>query len=130
MEKMQQVAMLSIGRAVFFGGFAVSLVMLGFSYDFALAFRAGAVLSMGMALILLFFAQIAHGARPERTEAWLLLKPNDRPENDHARRVFRQILQDTYLHFAGRAFLFAISFLAVSMLLRLVGFEGGLGSLG
>ena len=130
MEKMREVAMLSIGRAVFFGGFAVSLVMLGFAYDFALALRAGAILTMGMALILLYFAQTAHGARPERTEAWLLLKAGDRPENDHARRVFREVLQETYLFFAGRAFIFAVTFLAISFLLRIIGFEGGLGSAG
>jgi len=44
MERIRQTAMFSVGRAVFFGGFAISIVMLSLAFDFALALKGGAIL--------------------------------------------------------------------------------------
>jgi len=48
MENVRHVAMYAVGKAVFFGGFAISITMLAFAFDFSLSFRAGAILTLIM----------------------------------------------------------------------------------
>lgn len=126
MDKIRQTAMFAIGRAVFFGGFAISIVMLAFAFDFLLAFRAGAILTLAMATILLWFAQTARNRRPEQSEVWLLLPNDDQPRDEATRRLFVQVMQDVYLFYALRAFAIAISMLAISVMLSLSGVKIGL----
>lgn len=128
MEKIQQAAMTSIGRAVFFTGFAITMIMFGFAYDFLLALRSGAILTLALAALLMWFAQNVQSKKPENCEAWLLLREEDRPASDAARRVFFTIMHDTYLYFAARAFVIAAIMLALSIILGLFGLSGGLGS--
>lgn len=126
MEKVQKTAMFAVGRAVFFGGFAISLVMMAFAFDFSLAFRAGAILSLAMSAILLWLAQTAHARPPEKSEVWLLLSAEDKPASQGARRMFLQIMHDVYLHYAARVFAFGVAFLGFSLLLQMSGVELGL----
>jgi hypothetical protein len=126
MDKIQETAMLAVGRAVFFGGFAISLVMMAFAFDFALAFRAGAILSLTMSAILLWFAQTAHNRPPEKSEVWLLLPADEKPKNDAARNIFVRVMHEVYLHYAARSFAFGAAFLALAVLLRFSGIELGL----
>ncbi len=127
MEKFEQIAMLSIGRAVFFAGFAISLTMMGVSYDFALALRIGAVLTLALSAILLWFAQTAHRRKLERGEVWLLLGEKNRPSDQAARRVLVTVVRETYLFFSVRAFALGTGMLAISIAMRLAGIEAGLG---
>jgi hypothetical protein len=128
MDKLREAATLSIGRAVFFAGFGISMLMLGLSYDYLLAIRCGAILTLGLAALLLWFAQTAHGMNLEDCEAWLLLADEDRPGSDAARRVFSEIIHETYLFFAMRAFAIAVILLTASIVLSLAGVSGGIGS--
>lgn len=118
--------MFAVGRAVFFGGFAISLVMMAFAFDFTLAFRAGAILSLAMSAILLWFAQTAHSRKPEKSEVWLLLPAEYKPQNDAARSTFARVMHEVYLHYAARSFAFGVVFLAIAMLLAVSGYELGL----
>jgi hypothetical protein len=126
MDKIHKTAMFAVGRAVFFGGFAISLVMMAFAFDFLLAFRAGAILSLAMSAILLWFAQTAHNRPPEKSEVWLLLPADDKPKNDVARNIFTQVMHEVYLHYAARAFAFGAAFLVLAILLGISGYEIGL----
>ena len=126
MQEIRKTAMFAVGRAVFFGGFAISMVMLAFSFDFLLAFRAGAILSIGMAAILLWFAQTGSGRKPERLETWILLSAEARPRDEAARRQFLRVMHDVYLYYAARAFAFGVGFLAIAIVLSLSGLEIGL----
>ncbi len=128
MEKIQQAATISIGRAVFFTGFAITMIMFGLAYDYLLALRTGAILTLGLAVLLIWFAQNVQSKKPEHCEAWLLLSEEDRPSGEAAQRVFFTIMHDTYLFFAVRAFAIGAVMLALSIILSLLGFSGGLGS--
>lgn len=127
MEKTRQLAMLCVGRAVFFGGLAISLIMISFAFDFALALQAGAILTLSMAAILLWFALTAERREPKRTEVWMLLADDERPRNDHAKRAFRTMMQEVHTHYARNAFTFSVSFFAMSTLMQVAGVEWGLG---
>jgi hypothetical protein len=126
MDKIHRTAMFAVGRAVFFGGFAISLIMMAFAFDFALAFRAGAILSLAMSAILLWFAQTAHRRPPEKSEVWLLLPADDKPKGDVARSMFVRVMHEVYLHYAARAFAFGAGFLILAMLLGISGYNIGL----
>lgn len=127
MEHYSRSAGISVGRAVFFGGLAITLVMMGLAYDYALALRTGAILTLIMSAILLWFGQTAFSRKPERTEAWLLLGKEHRPQSPASLRVFQQVMQDTFYFYSLRAFAIAMLFLATSLLLVLLGVEAGLG---
>lgn len=126
MEKIQQAAMISIGRAVFFTGFAITMIMFGFAYDYVLALRSGAILTFALAALLIWFAQNVQSRKPENCEAWLLLREDERPEGEAARRVFFSIMHDTYIYFAVCTFAIAVTMLTLSILLGLSGLSAGL----
>jgi hypothetical protein len=126
MEKYRAPAQLAIGRAVLFGGFAISMVMLSFAFDFTLALRAGAILTLGMTAVLIWFAQTAHRRRPERCEVWLLIADRERPQSEIARRIFQDIMCETYLFYAVRAYAVAVGLLALGIVLAMSGLRIGL----
>ncbi len=103
MEKVREQAMVCVGRAVFFSYLAISMVMLGFMFDLVLFFRSGAVLTVTLSTVLLWFVQTAHLREPSKTETWLLLDQKYRPQNDHAIRAFGQIMKEVYGYFATAA---------------------------
>ena len=121
MEKVRDQAMLCVGRAVFFGYLAISMVMLGSMFDLVLFFRTGAILTLVMAIVLLWFAQTAPGRAPEKTETWLLLEDRYRPRNEHAMRLFFQVLQEVYVYFAMLAVKIAITLGLTSLLPSMTG---------
>ena len=127
MEKTRQIAMLCVGRAVFFGGFAISLIMISFAFDFRLALRAGAILTLLMAAVLLWFSFTSEKREPKHTEVWLVLPEDERPKNDHARRAFRQVMHEVHAHYARSAFMFSMTFFALSLVLQVAGVKWGLG---
>ncbi len=126
MEKVRQVAMFCVGRAVFFGGFAISIVMLSFAFDFALSLRSGAMLTLVMSLILLWFAQTAQNRSPQSTETWILLADDRRPRNDHARKAFCEVMKGVYGFYAYYAVMISIGLFVASLGLDLFGIEVGL----
>ena len=111
------------GRAVTFGAIAIALIMLSFSFNPALAFRSGAITTMVMAGILTFKAVAATSQNPKRTEVWLNLAEQFRPQNPEARLIFLKILREVYGGFARASFLIACGFFAVSMGLVALGFD-------
>lgn len=127
MQRFEQTATVSIGRAVFFAGLAISLLMMGFAYDYASALRAGAVLSIGLSAVLLWFAKTAHSGRLEKSETWMMLADKDRPANPASRAVLVTVLRDTYLYFSIRAFAFSLAMFAGHLALRFSGVQIGLG---
>lgn len=126
MEHFSRSTGISIGRAVFFGGLAISLVMMGLAYDYALALRTGAILTLIMSAILLWFGQTAFSRKPERTEAWLLLGKEHRPQSPASLRVFQQVMQDTFYFYSLRAFAIAMLFLSAALILMVFGIDAGL----
>ena len=119
--------MFCVGRAVFFGAFAISIVMLSFAFDFALSLKAGAILSLIMSLILLYFVQTAPSRNPKHTETWLLLEDERKPKNAHARKAFCGVMREVYGFYAYYAVIVSIGLFVASLGLDLIGVKVGIG---
>ena len=130
LETVRQTAMFCVGRAVLFGCFGVSIVMLSFAFDGVLLFRSGSFMMLCIALVLLWFAQTVHSRPPKRTETWILLDEADRPYNPHAVKAFGETLKQVYAFYAYYAVLACIIMLAISLLLSFTGLNFGLGVIG
>jgi hypothetical protein len=88
-----------------------------------MAFRAGAVLALGMAAILLAKAYGATVKNPKHTEVWIYLDDKSRPQNEQAKQVFGRVLRETYGQFARFALLIACGMFVLSIGFALAGFE-------
>lgn len=120
MEKIRETAFVCIGRAVLFGGLAVVLVMLSFSFDMALALYAGAVLMLVMAEVLILKALAAPWQNPKKTEVWGCLDESARPAGASGKAAFAAVLHEVYGRFARNSYAIACSFFAASLVLRAV----------
>jgi hypothetical protein len=100
MERLRQVAYVSVGRAVGFAGLAIVTVMVGLSFDPLLALRSGGVLLLLLLAGLLMKFQSLAFTDYRRTEAWLLLEPGERPDEQTASRAVVSALRDACLQFA------------------------------
>ncbi len=123
MEKTREIAFVCVGRAVFFGALAIGLVMLSFAFSPVTSFRAGAILTLVMSAILLWFALTAARRNPRDTEVWIYLDEDSRPINEHAQRAFGMVMRDVYEVFASGAFKTALGLFAVSVVLQVLGVE-------
>ena len=128
MEKIREITMQCVGRAVMFGTLAIFCVMLGLSFDPAAAFRAGAIMALAMSGILLFKAMNAARTNPKRTEVWLYLDERSRPSEADAKFVFAIVMRDVYARFARASLGAAVAMFAVSLGLTLAGVEGTMAS--
>lgn len=124
MDEIRRIAVGCIGRAVMFGSLAIGCVMLGFSFNPVSAFRSGALLTLLMALILMWKAMTASARNPRHTEVWLYLDRKSRPADDPSRRVFATVMRDVYGLYARIAFGVAVGFFVLSLVLMLFGLEG------
>ena len=123
MDKIREVAVACIGRAVMFGALAIGCVMVGFSFNPVSAFRSGAVMTLAMAAILIWKAVAASRQNPKMTEVWLYLDEHTKPAGEHARYLFATIMREVYGRFAQASLAVACGFFAVSVVLNLFGFE-------
>ena len=124
MDEIRRVALECIGRAVMFGSLAVGCVMIGFSFNPVSAFRAGAFLTLIIALALMWKAMNAGTKDPRHTEVWLYLDEKSRPVDIPARRVFGGVMRDIYGLYARIALGVAAGFFLLSFVLTLFGLEG------
>lgn len=123
MEKIREVAVFCVGRAVFFGSLAIGCVMVGFSFNPVSAFRTGAVLTLLMAGVLSWKAMAARSQNPKRTELWLYLDEKARPPEAQAQFVVASVMRDVYGRFAQVALGVAMGFFFLSLLLIALGLE-------
>jgi hypothetical protein len=121
-EKIREVAVACIGRAVMFGSLAIACVMLGFSFNPVSAFRSGAVLTLVMVVVLIGKAATAHRKNPKYTEVWLYLDETNRPSEAHSQLVFAAIMREVYARFARTAFFVACGLFAISLVFSAFGF--------
>jgi hypothetical protein len=100
MEKLRQVAFLSVARAVGFSGLAIFTLMVGLCFDPLLALRSGGVLLLLLVAVLLLKAHRVQWTDYRHTETWLLLDIGDRPDERFAGRAVSLALRDAFLWFA------------------------------
>ena len=104
-----------------FAGVAVLCVMLGLSFEPALATRAGGIMGLGIASILSGYGFFATTRPYRRTETWLILPREQRPPAEIAQQVIGSKLRDAYLWFAHKSALVSAVLLATSLVLSLAG---------
>lgn len=100
MDKLRQAAFISIGRAVGFCGLAIFTLMVGLSFEPTTAFRSGGILVLVLLAVLLLQLQRVPSTNYRRTETWLLLDREDRPDERHAAQAMKEALWDAYIWFA------------------------------
>lgn len=123
MDKLHEIAVFCVGRAVMFASLGIFCVMFAFSFNPAWAFRAGAIMTLGLAAILVGKAVMAGSKQPRKTEVWLYLEEKSRPRTDHAERYFSQVLREVYASFAKVCLLIACGMFGISIILSLIGFQ-------
>jgi len=117
----EQAAYVSVGRACGFAGLAVLCVVLGLSFEPALAAKTGGFMSLAICLILLFRAWRVHRQPYKRTETWLILRKDDRPRAEVAQRLVGTALKDAYLFFAQKASVITMMFTGSAVVFQLQG---------
>jgi hypothetical protein len=100
MEYMRRVAYEVVLRACGFGSLAIFCVMIGMSFDPLMAFKAGGFLTTVMSGILVLKAYEARTKPYRRTEMWLYLPKDQRPQETYAQWACATVLRETYLTFA------------------------------
>ncbi len=122
-ERIREMAHLSIGRACMFGVIAITTVVVGLIAWPVLAMRAGAILSFMTATILLLKSLQAERRNYRRSETWLLLeRRHDLPE-DQAQQIISGVLAETFRRFAAYAAVIAVGFWISSFGLALLGLD-------
>lgn len=117
MQKAEELALISVSRAVGFAALAIGTLMIGLSADLLNCLKAGGILTLMTSLILLMKGLRAPQRDYRRTEVWIMMSPDDRPSAAVAQGVIGEALKRTYLTFAlhlaavsGGLFLLATAF--------------------
>jgi hypothetical protein len=100
MEHLRRTALASVGRACGFAGLAIGCVMVGLSFDPPQMMRAGAILTLLLAIALCLKAGMASKQDYRGTETWMMLPPEHRPPAEIAQKALSSVLRHTYLSFA------------------------------
>ena len=112
--------MISIGRACGFIGLGIMCIVLGLSFNPVMAAKAGALMTTGLAVILLLRAWQAPTRDYRKTELWVMLKKDERPKPDYAQAVAGQALQEAYMMFANHVAIIAGAVWIMAIFLALV----------
>lgn len=84
-------------------------------------FKAGGILTLLTSLILMVRAYQAPNKPYKRTEVWLMLEPEHRPQAALAQTLIGETLKQTYLTFALHSAVISAAMLTVSLVLGLTG---------
>lgn len=117
LESIEEQAEICVARACGFAALAIFTFMLGLSWDLALACKTGGVLVLAVSLILIVKGLRAADRPVRKTELWMTLEPNLRPNAVVAQRVLGAILRTCYLRFALHAASVSVWLLGVSLAL-------------
>ncbi|MEM8877377.1 MAG: hypothetical protein AAGD23_05845 [Pseudomonadota bacterium] len=120
MDPLRNAAYTSVGRACGFVGLAILVTMAGLSFDPVMATKTGALFTTFLAVFLIVRAQQAPNTPFRRSEVWLLLDEEDRPDDRYAQWAYSNVMRDTYLWFAHYMAAIAAVLWLVTVTLKLV----------
>jgi hypothetical protein len=103
MAAFRRFAFAAAARDAGFVALAAATLMLAFSFAPALSLSIGANIALVFAVCMMLRAACLSDEGIERTEAWRILQPQERPAGDAGRRLARDELQDVLLRFAKAA---------------------------
>jgi hypothetical protein len=119
MDAFHRFAIFITARDASFIALGAGTLMLGFSFAPALALSIGANIALLFTVALLLRVACLTEERIVNTEAWRILKPQERPEGEIGRRLARDDLQLLLLRFAQAAAGLAVALYSASLILSL-----------
>ncbi len=122
-QKLEALAELSIARGCGFAGLGILTFMIGSVSDPVLAFKTGGLLTFLACAVLLIKARAARTRPYKRTELWVMMRKDERPDAAIAQQVIGNVLQDVYYRFAQQAAGLAILMLTTAGALALLGIQ-------
>lgn len=93
-------AFYTLARDASFVALAAATMMLAASFEPPLAFKIGATVALTFSLLLLARLFFLTDERFRRSEAWLALRPEERPAGEDGRKFARAQLEELLLRFA------------------------------
>lgn len=120
MERIEQLAVLSVRRACGFAVIAICTAMSGLLYDLSLALHVGALLATIGLAVLLYKTHEAPRRDHRKTELWLLLGREPGLPEAVAGRVINAALHDVYKRHAAYAAVVAVALWAMTLVGRLL----------
>ena len=119
MQKVEELALISVGRGVGFAALAIGTLMLGLSADLLNCLKAGGILSLITSLTLLMKGYRAPLKDYKRTEVWIMMTPAERQSLAREHRMIGEVLKRTYLTFALHTAFISGGLLVIAALLSL-----------
>jgi hypothetical protein len=119
-SRLNDMAYLSVSRACGFACLAIFCFMIGMAGYPLIALKSGAVFMMLSAGVLAIKAQRSPIKHYKRTELWVLLAPEERPDPRFAQQVIGLALRDIFFRFAGYFALAGFVCFAAAMFVQLV----------
>ncbi|MFN4165041.1 MAG: hypothetical protein ACK4GK_10735 [Ferrovibrio sp.] len=124
-QRVRTLAIHSVGRGCFFAALAIWCVMIGLIAEPLQALKAGAILTMLAACVLLLKAGHVTRASYKKTEVWILLGRQIELTPEVAQRIITGALRELYLRCALYATVVAVVFWLLALLLWLGGARFG-----
>lgn len=125
-QRVRTLAIHSVGRGCFFAALAIWCVMIGLIAEPIQALKAGAILTMLAACVLLLKAGHVTRVSYKKTEVWIMLGRQIELTPEVAQRIITVTLRDLYLRCALYATAAAIVFWVLALLLWLGGTKFGI----
>ena len=119
-SRVNDMAYLSVSRACGFAGLGIVCFMVGMAGYPPVALKSGAIFMMLSAGVLAIKAQRSPLKPYKRTELWVLLEPQERPDPRFAQQVIGLTLRDIFFRFSGFFALAGFCCFAVAMALQLI----------
>lgn len=116
-QRVRTLAIHSVGRGCFFAALAIWCVMIGLIAEPLQALKAGAILTMLAACVLLLKAGHVTRASYKKTEVWILLGRQIELTPELAQRIITGTLRELYLRCALYATVVAIVFWLLALLI-------------
>lgn len=121
MTRIENLAEISVGRGCGFAAIGIATFMVGMSAQLALAFKAGGIAMLIMCFVLVLKAWRAETSPYKRTEVWVMLAKDDRPQAAVAQKLIGKTLRRVYLRYALRTGALAATLLTGSIILAVTG---------
>lgn len=119
LQPIERLAELSIARGCGFAALGIFTMMVGLSFDLALALKAGGIAALFASAVLAFKGANALRRSYKHTEVWVILPKEERPRPEVAQQLIGNALREVCFRFAQQAALLSALMLAMAIVIAL-----------